>query len=239
MERIIIAVCPVGSTSLILRQQEVGIGGLSKCGPTIEVGSSTVSSVEQQLAILKDLKNLLVGNNKAKTAALRLGIVGEILSFLDAAARDHALESALLQALGLLAILSSSSSAEIPLAPYGARIVGYIKRALEYPSEKIVSISLRVLSSLCTCLIPTAKWPAVKGGQEVDASFSPLLSKVSVRILGEITCKVGKSSWTPSLRTLGVQALAVTTREKEIAKALFPMVVSSGIFLLRPILPGR
>lgn len=138
-------------------------------------------SSEQQLATLRHVKNLLVGDTQAKRVALGLSLVEDILAFLDDAAgttTESHYGSALLHAVGLLAILGCSTLerrlAEAHLAPNGSRIVRHIIRAMEWSctpassssttkvgvgrgsgcDERLTAIALRAVSSLCRCVVP-------------------------------------------------------------------------------------
>lgn len=137
-------------------------------------------SAEQQLAVLRELKHSLVGDEKAKRSALDLFVVRDVLALLDAAGGGdsgggHLYESSLIHGIGLLTILCSCPLpdgllAEVYLAPSGSRIVRHFAKAMEVASlsrrvggggnssssnsEKLTATVLRALTSLCTCLLP-------------------------------------------------------------------------------------
>lgn len=140
-------------------------------------------SAAQEVARLRDLKNSLVGEEKAKRSALGLFIVQDVLNLLDTFAAggsggDH-YESALLHGIGLLVILCSpplpGGLANMYIAPSGSKILGYIMAALEmasFPSrsagtshrsrggssEKLTATALRAISSMCASVVPTTKY---------------------------------------------------------------------------------
>ncbi len=115
-------------------------------------------SAAQEVARLRDLKNSLIGEEKAKRSALALFIVQDVLNFLDTVAAAAAggssgnhYESALLHGIGLLVILCSpplpGGLAEMYIAPSGSKIVGHIMAALKIASFPSSSAS----SSGSTC----------------------------------------------------------------------------------------
>lgn len=234
MEGILRAVHPAWSGSSAVGQ-EPGLRGDAQ-----KYCYASSDDVKQQLATIREIKDVLVGNEEAKAAALRLGVVDEVLTCLDAAAAvGHACpELALLQqqAMGLLAVLGSSSSAQAAVAAAGTRIVGHITRALRHPSERMTALTLRAFGSLSACLVSRAISSPADAGEGETLSTSALLSEVSAKIVDEVT---SGESWSSGLRTLGVEALAAVTRDEELAKTLVPAVVLTGTALLRPLLPAR
>ena len=210
------------------------------------------SSSAQLLSTLRQLRDSLVGDEKAKDSALELGVVEDLLSLLDAAAAasagdSDAYEPALFQtAVGVFSILGSFSAnaAETYLTPNSPRIAQHIARALEYPSERLTATALRAIISLfCShAAVPSAGSsppPAAEAGQRCTAatlSVPLLLRKVSGRILDEVTTG---ESWTEGVKSLGVQALAALTRDADLAGSLVPGVCSKGAALLAPILPAH
>lgn len=191
-------------------------------------------SAEQQLASLRDLKNSLVGDEKAKRSALALFVVKDVLTFLDAARDGDSggcfYQSSLLHGIGLLTILCSSALpealAEVYLAPSGSRIVRHITRAMEMASpstrnggggsstnnssEKLTATVLRAISSLCTCLIPPTTTRPDDGGEDrvVNKEKSETLNalkELSAVVLNEIV--------TALTTTTTTTAAAVTAAE--------------------------
>ena len=123
------------------------------------------SSSAELLSTLRQLRDSLVGDEKAKASALEAGVVEDLLTLLDAAAAAAAAAAAgagagdeyekiLLEAIGVLSILTPSASrsgAEAHLAhnsSSGPRIAQHIARALEYPSERLTATALRAITSL-------------------------------------------------------------------------------------------
>lgn len=184
-----------------------------------------------QLAVLKELKDELVGHEGAKAAALRAGVIEELLKILDAA-NGLTYEAALLQAMGLLAILSSSR--EDVFTAHSSRIVAHVARALKFPVERIRATALRALCLLSVRLIPQSNeglsWPE----NEKAESASTALGKVSAHILREVADERG---WSMVLRTLGAESLAALTRDAKLARYLLPAIVLTGTDLLWPLLP--
>lgn len=169
------------------------------------------SSAEQQLASVRELKNTLVGDDKAKRSVLALSVVKDVLAFLDAAGDGNSgcggpfYEPSLLQGVGLLTILCSSPLpervAEAYLAPSGSRIMRHITRAMEMnflsrrsggggnsnSSEKLTATTLRGISSLCTCLVPaTITGTGAEMANQEKLKTLAALKEVSGLILNEI-----------------------------------------------------
>ncbi|CAN0249595.1 unnamed protein product, partial [Laminaria digitata] len=117
----------VFSSELLRQEKELrDDNNNTRLGPRLllmmEEGSR--SSSAELLSTLRRLRDTLVGDEEAKASALDLGIVEDLLSLLDTAAAAAAAgggdtyEPALLQAVGLFSILSSSpNGAETYLAP--------------------------------------------------------------------------------------------------------------------------
>lgn len=266
--RILSAVCP--GAALV---SSVDRPGGNKCSKRI-VGSapssnsrpSTISNVELDL-LLRELKNGLVGNELAKSEALRLGIVAELLNVLDASPEqslsgtgtvcsavgattiavggggssnrsdDHdCVINLALHVFGLLVILISSPGCD--LSASGGRIVEHIARTLacgageDGGSERLRMTALRCLSAICKSV-----------AHRTQPDLAPLsrlwgtvaLSKIAHRILEDIAGR----AWSPALRTLGVDALAAITRDRDLAEMMGASIASTGTLLLRPVLPAR
>eukprot|EP00904_Undaria_pinnatifida_P012383 jgi/Undpi1/8275/HiC_scaffold_25.g10744.m1 len=189
------------------------------------------SRTAELLSTLRQLRDSLVGDEKAKSSALEQGIVENLLSALDAAD----------------AAASSDTS----------RIAQHIARALEYPSVRLAATTLRAIISLLSSNAvpltgppPPPPTPAGKGdaaegeGRRHDCRAKPapfelpmLMRKVAARILDEVTAG---DLWTDGVRIMGVKALVALTRDGDIARSLVPEVCSStGEGILTPILPTR
>lgn len=121
---------------------------------------------------------------------------------------------------------------------------------------RLTAIALRAVTSLCPCIVPVSATTTPIVGL-VDVAVAPAakeetvksvaeLRKVSVLIMEKIraatTAPAKASSWSPppstwsvSLISLGVEALATLTRVEELARSVVPIVVS-GTMLLTPLL---
>lgn len=212
--------------------------------------------------ILRELKNALVGNEQAKSAALQLGVVEELLKVLDESESTASVAAGLsggsggtsgslaahevcLHAFGLLGILTCSacSSNSNNFSTLGGRIVGHVSRTMAACSgravgdmgyhyddrgEKLRLTVLRCLNSLCSSIArPT----------EPSISLSSIWGTSTLLGLAQqIVEDISRGVWSPVLTTLGVTALAVMTRDRELARMTGALVISSGTFLLRPIL---
>lgn len=236
------------------RSEEDRGSGLSEA-PNVDLGR-----------ILRELKNALVGNEQAKSAALQLGVVEELLKVLDesesaaaAAAGSSdgsgsgsggtdgnlAAHEVCLHAFGLLGILTCSacSSNSNHFSTLGGRIVGHVARTMaacggrtvgdmgyhyDDRGEKLRLTVLRCLNSLCSSIArPTEPRIALSSIWGTSA-----LLGLAKQIVEDISLRV----WSPVLTTLGVTALAVMTRDKELARMAGVSVIPSGTLLLRPVL---
>eukprot|EP00752_Nemacystus_decipiens_P006234 g5624.t1 len=128
-------------------------------------------------------------------------------------------------------------------------------------SEKLTATILRALSSLCESLVPAATITFCPDGARADEPANneqlktlAALKGVSGVILREIVATPATTAasgiggggrrglqgcWPPSLKTLGLEALAAMTRVEELARGLVQPVVSTKAVLLAPITRHR
>lgn len=201
------------------------------------------NNIELRLKTVRNLKHALVGNEGPKVEAIRLGIVRELLSFLDAAAADGTVyESSILQAMGLFSILTTSPAASEALVPFYSKLLGHVREGLGFQNERTTVTTLKMMNELHAVLLRRGGSLLLmeSAGNEIgttggtESVIPLLLTEISLQVLNEVTNGL---SWSPALRTLGCEALALVTKDGELAGILLPAVVSTGTTLLRPILP--
>lgn len=201
--------------------------------------------------LLRELKNGLVGNEKAKKTALQLGVVEGLLSVLDQSEATTMSNSGssfsesdrdvCLHVFGLLGILTGSRSGTF--STLGSRIVKHVARTVaacggtvdegykDNGSERLRSTALRCLNALCVSIVlPTEPSFALSGLWGTSTLFG-----LAQRIVEDMA----HGLWSPALQTLVVTTLAVITRDRELARMLGPSLASTGIMLLRPVLAPR
>lgn len=199
----------------------------------------------ENVECLRAIKNALVGNDGAKQAVLRLGIVGKLLSSLDATSTggdgDSAFlhESTAIHAMGIFAILTTTESRGDSFTPCAVlRVVEHIAHALASPNERLQTTALRALTelSISGVIAPPAKLAHAEMGG-TNSKLSEALTRVAQLVLEKVAGNHG-ADWMPNVKTLALEALAALTRDRELARGLGPSVVSTGTALIGPILPA-
>lgn len=245
MEGILRAVCPDKSQSW--PDTEDGDVDGAENPDTHQSGVNTnktcSNNIEQRLKTVRSLKHALVGNEGPKVEAIRFGIVKELLSFLDATAADGTVyESSLLQAMGLFSILTTSPAASEALVPCYSKLLGHVREGLRFQNERTTATTLKMMNELHAVFLRRGGLLLLMEGTRNEigttggtrTAIPLLLTEISLLVLQEVTNGL---SWSPALRTLGCEALALITNDRELAGILLPAVMSTETTLLRPILP--
>lgn len=244
MEGILRAVCPDKSQSWPDTEDGDVDGAENPDTHQSGVNTKTCSNnIEQRLKTVRSLKHALVGNEGPKVEAIRFGIVKELLAFLDATAADGTVyESSLLQAMGLFSILTTSPAASEALVPCYSKLLGHVREGLRFQNERTTATTLKMMNELHAVFLRRGGLLLLMEGTRNEigttggtrTAIPLLLTEISLLVLQEVTNGL---SWSPALRTLGCEALALITNDRELAGILLPAVMSTETTLLRPILP--
>lgn len=239
MEEILRAVCPT-SAAAVLGQNATNMNNI--CGSQDQGGKKDL--VEGNVECLKAIKNALVGNDGAKQVALRLGVVGKLLSSLDAINTGHGdstflLESTTTHAMGLFAILTSTPSSRDYFTPVAVgSVLGHIARALTSPNERLLTTTLRALTELCINGVITRPAELAQGDVDATNILMEAITPVAKLLLEKVAGGHRSMAWMANVKRLGFEALAAVTRDGQLAKVLEPSVVSTGILLIRSLVPA-